>query len=195
MLALGGRDDGGVADQRVVDTRVRDQVGLELVQIDVQGTVEAQRRGDGRDDLGDQAVEVLVARPRDIQIPAADVVHGLVINQEGTVRVLNGAVGREHSVVGLNNGSRNSRGRVNGELEFALLAIIGREALKEEGTKTRASTATEGVEDQEALEGLAVVWRLALATICAQAKAMDRNSPATRRMRSMTLSIISLPMV
>lgn len=102
--ALGSRDDGGIADERVVDTGVRDQVGLELVEIDVQGAVEAKRRGDGRDDLSDQTVEVLVARPGNVQIPAADVVYGLVIDEEGAVRVLNGAVGRENSVVGLNNG-------------------------------------------------------------------------------------------
>lgn len=31
MGSLGGRDDGGVSNQREVDTRVRDQIGLELV--------------------------------------------------------------------------------------------------------------------------------------------------------------------
>lgn len=53
VRALAGGDDGSVADQGVVDTGVRDQVGLELVQIDVQRTVEPQGRGDGADDLGD----------------------------------------------------------------------------------------------------------------------------------------------
>jgi hypothetical protein len=47
---LGGRDNGGVGDQREVDTGVGDQVGLELVQVDVEGTVEAKRGSDGRDD-------------------------------------------------------------------------------------------------------------------------------------------------
>lgn len=35
VSTLGGRDDGSVADKRVVDTGVGDQVGLELVQVDV----------------------------------------------------------------------------------------------------------------------------------------------------------------
>ena len=39
-----GRNDGGVADKRVVDTWIGYQVGLKLVQIDVQGTVEAETR-------------------------------------------------------------------------------------------------------------------------------------------------------
>jgi hypothetical protein len=49
MSGLGGRDDGGIGHQREVDARIWDQVGLELVQIDVQRTVEAERGSDGRD--------------------------------------------------------------------------------------------------------------------------------------------------
>jgi hypothetical protein len=48
--SLGGGDDGSVGNQREVDTRVGDQVGLELVKVDVEGTVEAEGGGDGRDD-------------------------------------------------------------------------------------------------------------------------------------------------
>lgn len=44
--ALGCRDDRRVADQRVVDAWVRDQVSLELVEIDVQRAIEPERRGD-----------------------------------------------------------------------------------------------------------------------------------------------------
>lgn len=60
MLALGGGNDGGVADERVVNTRVRDQVGLELVQIDIESTIESQGRGDGADNLSNQAVKMLI---------------------------------------------------------------------------------------------------------------------------------------
>jgi hypothetical protein len=144
-----------------VDTGVRYQVGLELVEVDVQGAIEAQRRGDGRHDLGDQTVEVLVARPGNVQIPAADIVDGLVVNQEGAVRVLNGAVGGEDGVVGLNDGRGEARRGVNSELQLALLAVVGRETLEEEGTETGASTTAKGVEDQEALERLAVVYDIA----------------------------------
>ena len=143
-----------------MDAGVRDQVGLELVQIDVQGAVEAERRGDGRDDLGDQAVKVLVARPGNVQIPAADVVHGLVVNQEGAVRVLDGAVGGQDGVVGLDDGRGQARGRVHGELQLALLGKVGRQALEEQSAETGTSATAEGVEDQEALEGVAVVYDL-----------------------------------
>ena len=92
MLALGSRDDGSVADERVVDARVGHEVGLELVEIDIEGTVEAEGGGDGADDLGNQAVEVVKGRAGDVEIAAADVVDSLVIYQEGAVGVLDGAV-------------------------------------------------------------------------------------------------------
>jgi len=52
MGGLGGRDNGRVSDQREVDTRVGNQVGLELVQVDVERAIETQRGGDGRDNYG-----------------------------------------------------------------------------------------------------------------------------------------------
>jgi hypothetical protein len=48
--SLGSGNDGGVSNEREVDTGVGDQVGLELVQIDVQGAIESERSSDGRDD-------------------------------------------------------------------------------------------------------------------------------------------------
>jgi hypothetical protein len=46
VSGLGGRDNWGISDEREVDTRVRDEVGLELVEIDVQRTVKSQGSGD-----------------------------------------------------------------------------------------------------------------------------------------------------
>jgi len=156
--ALGGRNDRGVADQGVVNARIGDQVGLELVEINVKCAVESQGRGDRGNNLGDQAVEVLVAGPGDVQVPPADIVDSLVVDQECTVRVLNGAVGGENGVVRLNDGSGNPGSRVHGELELAFLAVVGRKALKEESTKAGTGTTAKGVEDQETLEGVAVVF-------------------------------------
>ena len=39
---LGGGDDGGVGGEGEVDTGVGDQVGLELVQVNVEGAVESE---------------------------------------------------------------------------------------------------------------------------------------------------------
>lgn len=199
-----GRDDGSVADQGVVNTRVRNQVGLELVQIDVERTIKPEGRGDGADDLSDQTVEVLVARAGNVQVATADIVDSLVVDEEGTVGVLDRAVGRQHSVVGLNNGGRDTRGRVDGELQLALLAVLRCQTLQEQSTEARTSTTAKRVEDQEALKATAVVYNFANQPPHPHnpkfawghfAVAQATHSPATRRMRSMTLSTISLPMV
>lgn len=147
-----------IRDQRVVDTRIRHQVGLELGQINVEGTIEAQAGSDGADDLGDETVEVLVAGARNVQVAMADVVDGLIVNQESAVSVLNSAVGGQNGVVGLNNCSRHAGRRVDRELEFGLLAILAGETLQQQSAEARASTATEGVEYQKALQARAVFW-------------------------------------
>ena len=82
------RDDRGIGGQREVDTRVGHQVGLELSQIHVEGTVKTQGGSDGRHDLADQTVEVGVAGALNVQVTAADVVDGLVVDHEGAVGML-----------------------------------------------------------------------------------------------------------
>ena len=56
LLVIGflGRDDGRVGGQREMDARIRHQVGLELVEVDVEGAVEAEGGRDGGDDLTNQ---------------------------------------------------------------------------------------------------------------------------------------------
>jgi hypothetical protein len=66
-------------------------------------------------------------------------------------------VGGQDGIVRLDDGSRNAGRRVDSELELALLAVLGGEPLKEEGTEARACTTAEGVEYQESLKGVAVV--------------------------------------
>ena len=99
VVGLLGGDDGSVGGQREVDTGVGHQVGLELGQIHVEGTVEAQGGGDGGHDLADQTVEVGVGGALDVQVTAADVVDGLVVDHEGAVGVLQGGVGGQDGVV------------------------------------------------------------------------------------------------
>jgi hypothetical protein len=50
VVGLLGRDDRGVRREHEVDARVRHQVGLELGDVDVERAVEAERRGERRDD-------------------------------------------------------------------------------------------------------------------------------------------------
>ena len=47
---LGGRDDRGVSNEREVNTGVRDKVGLELVEINVERAIEAEGSSNGGDD-------------------------------------------------------------------------------------------------------------------------------------------------
>jgi len=47
---LGSRDDGRVGNEREVDARVGDEIGLELVEIDVERTIESKRCRNRRDD-------------------------------------------------------------------------------------------------------------------------------------------------
>lgn len=92
MGALLGRNDRSIADQRVVNTRERNQVGLELVQIDVEGTVKSQGRSNGADHLGNQVVEVVKRGAGNVEISSADFIDSFVIHQEGAVGVLDGAM-------------------------------------------------------------------------------------------------------
>jgi hypothetical protein len=107
--------------------------------------------------LGNQAIEVLVVGPLKTEITAADVVDGLVVNHEGAIRVLQSGVGREDRVVGLYHGCSGLWGGIDAELQLALLSVVDGEAFHEQSSETRARAATEGVEDQEALETNAVV--------------------------------------
>lgn len=157
MRAPRGGDDWSVADEGVVDAGVGHKVGLELVQIDIERAIESERRRDGADDLRDQPVEVLVGRPGDVKVATADVVDGLVIHQEGAVRVLDSAVGREDGVVGLDDGVGNAGRGVHTELELRLLSVLVRKTLEEERAEAGTGTTAERVEDEEALETNAVV--------------------------------------
>lgn len=49
VRSLGCRDDRRVGDEREVDARVGNQVRLELVQIDVERSIESQGGGNGGD--------------------------------------------------------------------------------------------------------------------------------------------------
>lgn len=98
------------------------------------------------------------ARTGDLEVTAADIVNSLVINQESTVGVLNSAVRGQDGVVGLHDGGRDTRRRVDGELELRLLAIFGGKLLQQERTKSRPRATAEGLKDQEPLKRGAVVW-------------------------------------
>jgi len=143
-----------------VDTGVWHQVGLELSDIDVEGTVESEGGSEGGDNLGNESVQVGVGWSLDIEVAAADIVDGLVVEHDGDIGVLEEGVGGEHGVVWLNDGGGDLWGWVDGESELGLLSVVDGESLEEEGSETGAGTTTNGVEDEEALETSALIGEL-----------------------------------
>ena len=160
VVGLLSRDYRGVCHQGEVNTRVWNQVGLELGKINVESTVETKRSSDGGHDLSHQTVEVGVRWPLNIQVPTADIVNSLVVDHEGCVRVLQCSVSGEDRVVWLNHSSGYLWGGVDRKLKLGFLSIVDGKTLHEKGSEARASASTKGVEDQESLETSALIGKL-----------------------------------
>merc|ERR1712054_33379 len=160
VVGLLGGDDRRVGGHHEVDARVGHQVGLELSHINIQGTVEPKRSGQGGDHLRDETVQVGVGRALDVEAATADVVDGLVVKHDSDIGVLQERVGGEHGVVRLDNRGGHLRRRVGAESELGLLAVVHGQALQEERTKARAGATAYGVEHQEALQTGALVGKL-----------------------------------
>ena len=105
MVSFLGGNDGCKGSQREVNTResivrnsehcsfvaqidrhLRHQVGLELVQVDVERAVEAKRSRDRRDNLSNEPVQVGESRLRDAEVLLADVVDGFIVDLALTIR-------------------------------------------------------------------------------------------------------------
>jgi len=156
-----GRDDWCVACQDEVDAWVWDQVCLEFSDINVEGTVEAERCCQGRHDLADEAVEVGVCWALDVQVATAQIINCFVVKHGGNIGVLEECVCGENRVVWLNDSGRHLWRWVDGVTELGLLAVVNGETLEQEGAETRACATADSVEDEEALETSAVVSKLA----------------------------------
>lgn len=65
----------------------------------------------------------------------------------------------EHRVVWLNDRRRQLGCGVNAEFEFRFLAVVRGEALEEKSTESRTGATAKGVENEEALEAIAVVCK------------------------------------
>ena len=139
------------------DRHSRHQVGLELVQVNVQATIETEGRGDARDNLGDEPVQVGETGRGNTEPLLADLEDGLIVDHERAVGVLEGGVGGQDRVVGLDDGARELRRGVDGELELGFFAVVRGEPLHEQGPEAGPGTTAERVEDEEALEARAVI--------------------------------------
>ena len=160
VVGLLGRDDWGIGGKHEMDTWVWHQVGLELSDIDVEGTIESEGGSERGDNLGDESVQVGVGWSLNVEVSSADIVDGLVVEHDSDIGVLKERVGGEHGVVWLNHSGGDLWGWVDGESELGLLSVVDRESLEEEGTETRSGTTTDGVEDKETLETSALIGEL-----------------------------------
>lgn len=106
VVCLLRRYDWGVGHQREVDSGIRNEVGLEFVQVDIQCTVKSQGSCDGGHYLADQSVEVSVCWPLDVEVSSTDVVDGFVVHHEGAVGVLQGGMSSENGVVRFHDSRR-----------------------------------------------------------------------------------------
>jgi hypothetical protein len=68
-----------------MDSWIWDQVGLELGDIDVQGTIESQRGSKGGDNLSDESVEVGVGWSFDVKSSSADIVDSFIIKHDSNI--------------------------------------------------------------------------------------------------------------
>jgi hypothetical protein len=160
VISLLSRDDGSIRVHDEMDSRVRDEVGLEFSDIDVEGTIESEGSSKTRDDLGNKSVEVGVSGSFDIEVSSADIVDSFVVEHERDIFVLKEGVGGKNGVVGFNDGVGDLGRRIDGETELGLLAVIDGESFEEEGTETGTSTSTDSVENEETLETSAVISEL-----------------------------------
>jgi hypothetical protein len=88
VISLLGRDDGSVRGKHEMDSGVRDEVGLELGNINVKGTIESEGSSQGGDDLSDESVKVGVGGSLDIEVSSADIINGFVVDHNGDIGVL-----------------------------------------------------------------------------------------------------------
>jgi len=157
VISLLCGDDWSVGNQREVNPWIGNQVCLELVQVHIKSPIETERGCDGGHDLTDQSVEVGVTRPLDIEVTATDVIDGLVIHHEGTVRVFQCGVSHQGGIIRLHHSSGHLWCWIHAELQLGLLAVINGKPFHQQRSETRPGSTTETVEDEESLEPGAVV--------------------------------------
>ena len=77
MIGFLCRYQRSICSQRVVDPGVGHQVGLELIQVHIEGSVKPEAGRDGGDDLGYQSVEVGVGWSLNSKIILAQIINCL----------------------------------------------------------------------------------------------------------------------
>ena len=76
-----------------MDSWVWHEIGLELSDINVEGTIESEGGSKGGDNLGDESVQVSVGWSFDVKSSSADIVDSFVIKHDSDIGVLKEGVG------------------------------------------------------------------------------------------------------
>uniref|UniRef100_F7ANC9 Uncharacterized protein n=7 Tax=Euteleostomi TaxID=117571 RepID=F7ANC9_HORSE len=92
MVGFLSRDDRGICGQREVDAGIGHQVGLEFCQVNIEGSIKSEGSSDGGHNLTYQPIQVSVGWALNIEVSTTDVIDGLIVYHEGTIRVLQGGV-------------------------------------------------------------------------------------------------------
>merc|ERR1719199_2407996 len=125
--------------------------------VDIERTIESQRRCKRGYDLRQQTVQVCVCGPLNVQVAAADIVQCLIVVHDRYISMFQQRVNTQHSVVRLNHCCGNLRAGPHGEAQLGLLAVVDREALQHEAAEARPSASTDSVVHHESLQAGAVV--------------------------------------
>lgn len=163
MLFMGrslGGHQWGIGNQGKVDSGEGYQIRLELIQIHIHGATETQRSRCGAHYLGDQTIQIPIGGPVHTQAIVTYIVDGLVVHHEHTVRVVHGGVGGEQRVIWLHHGGGDLGRWIDGKVQLALLAVIGGQALHQQGCESRTSTTAQRVEDEESLQAVTLLCDL-----------------------------------
>ena len=107
--------------------------------------------------MSDQTIQIGVRWAFNVQIAAADVVKGFVVDHKGNVGVFQNTVLAQDGIVRFDDGGGNLWGWVDGEFNFGFSAVIDGKTLQQESTETGPSTTTKGVVDDESLQTGTVV--------------------------------------
>jgi len=88
-----------------VNSGVRDEVGLEFSDINVQGSIESKGGSEGGNNLSNKSVKVGVSGSFNIELSSADIVDSFVIKHNSDISVFKKGVSGKNGVVWFNNGS------------------------------------------------------------------------------------------
>jgi hypothetical protein len=160
MECLSTRHKRSVSRDEHVETRVWNENSGEVIDVYVQGSLETKGSGQGRNNLSNESVKVLVRRTLNVEGSSAHVVKGLVIKIEGKVGVLKKGMSREYSIVRLYNSGGNLGRGSDGETHLGLTAEVNSKTLKKKRSKTGSGSSSGGVEDKESLKSGTVVTHL-----------------------------------